>query len=310
MRHYKPAPTRGLNTPSITLGTPPLGGTLPNSLVSFPDDAEGIELLAAEPSGKCVGKAFLGESGSVVFLLPSFSVFDRDGCELGLKALYDALLAFEPETPPTPPPEWTSEVLGFGEEEQVKERDRLAESVADLQSQLKEQESSIEDTTKWKRLLYETGTPFERIADDAFELLGFKLLPTVPGRGDHRLGHSEQVAVAEVKGKEGGAQLRGARALRDWKEDEEGEENYGTVKGIFMINGFRLLPLDERGEVFTGNVIELANKEGFCCITGVQMYEIVQQVLADPSKKSHFRTELIETVGVLDLELTNPGIRN
>ena len=30
VRHYKPAPTRGLNTPSITLGTPPLGGTLPN----------------------------------------------------------------------------------------------------------------------------------------------------------------------------------------------------------------------------------------------------------------------------------------
>jgi len=275
-----------------------------NSLVAFEINDAAISVLEADPSGKCVGQAFVGDSGSVVFLLPALdpeASSDDETRLVGLETLCSALLNFEATAPAKPPPHWLSDVQGYEEADVLGEQRKRLDALHVATAAVEESLEKIAEIGHWKQLLYETGTRMEDIADQAYELLGFELLETVRGKADHRMRVGNLKFAGETKGKKGGATMIDARQLNQWVDEEAGEVFQGA-KGIFLVNGFFDIAPSERPGVFTGDLLKYCEDRRFCCVTGPQLYDIVQRVLADPTKTEHYRNFLIDTVGVLELD--------
>jgi hypothetical protein len=71
-------------------------------------------------------------------------------------------------------------------------------------------------------------------------------------------------------------------------------------KGIVILNTFRKTPVNERPEAFGEPVRKVVVRSGVCALTGLQLFVLLQEIRADPSKKKTIIEKLFSTNGLLD----------
>ncbi|MCF2533704.1 hypothetical protein [Yinghuangia soli] len=152
---------------------------------------------------------------------------------------------------------------------------------------------------EWRLLVTASGDALERIAKKAFEVLGFTASVGPVARADLLLSLDGQEAVVEVKGVSKSASEKNAAQLEKWVS-EETIENGRAPKGILLVNSWRGIPVDARGEdSFPNQMISYSAARGHCLITGLQLLSMVRKTLVQPSAATALAREVLETVGPL-----------
>jgi hypothetical protein len=83
---------------------------------------------------------------------------------------------------------------------------------------------------------------------------------------------------------------------------EEKTQKESDPKGLLIINTFRNTPLSERKEAsFPDNVIELAQGQKICLMTGLQLLILYCEFINNKITREDLIKEIIDTKGVFKL---------
>lgn len=176
---------------------------------------------------------------------------------------------------------------------------RQIASIERARSRLATLQGKLERAQLQQQLYYASGSSLELRVKEALELLGGEPLATIPGRADLRIRFGDATVVVEVKGLSKSAGERNSAQLEKWLASEL-EATGSNPKGVLVVNTWKDLPLAERTEAdFPAQMIPYAVARSHCLITGLQLFVIVQDVRADPSRKEHWIELILNTNGPL-----------
>ncbi|MFE0729624.1 hypothetical protein ACFW2X_15500 [Streptomyces antibioticus] len=159
--------------------------------------------------------------------------------------------------------------------------------------------SAQAEEEKWKRLLYSQGSALESEVERALEILGFEILPPVPGRADIRVKSGECRAVVEVKGISKSAAEKHAAQLEKWVSEEVIAEE-PTPRAILIVNAWRgVKPTERTQPAFPDQMLSYSKSKDHCLVTSTQLLLMARTAMAHPAKAEAIRNELLTTVGVV-----------
>lgn len=175
---------------------------------------------------------------------------------------------------------------------QQKKVERARARLAKLQGQEKEAEER-------DQLYLGTGRALEIQVREVLELLGGKVSEPEPGRDDWRVTFPEGEAVVEVKGVGKSAAEKHAAQLEKWVANAY-EQTGNMPKGILVVNTWRKVPLDSRGQDdFPPQMVPYSKGRGHCLLTGLQLFLIRADVETNADRAAHWRKALFGTKGIL-----------
>jgi hypothetical protein len=182
-----------------------------------------------------------------------------------------------------------------------------------------------------KNLFTSTGDVFANAVAEALRELGFGVVEGPKQRADLIAWDGTHLAALEVKGLEGGAREKNIGQVKRWTADvsvalssmpdevatdteikayqaklaELGVATYQLeepldCKGIVILNTYRKIPINDRLEGFGEPVTKVAVRSSVCALTGLQLFLILREIRADPSKKETITKKLFSTNGLLD----------
>jgi len=173
----------------------------------------------------------------------------------------------------------------------IDRRDKLSEKITEITEQL-------EETTRYKRMLYTHGrSSVVPAVADSLRTLGFEVEEA--GR-DLIVRSNEGDAIIAIAATDNAAvDLPSYRQLLD-QVDRARTNGEGPGKGILVVNASCAIDPKHRPTEFTPQVLRGCKSQGFCLLTTYTLYKLVQRVLADkPAKKelAHIRKVLVECDG-------------
>lgn len=193
------------------------------------------------------------------------------------------------------PPEWIKEHT-VGEETAFKEQ------IDSLKEDIKEIESSIEEISKFKKLLYEDGDEFEEIVRKSLEKVGLEVTGEVPGRRDGTIETEERVLTLEAYGSDGGVKLEKCRQLEDWVGNTQDEYDK-DVSGILVPNPFRRREPASRDLSIPGNVENFMEIRGFSILFSHELFNVVDLYLREEVTTSEIEGWINQDTLVYDSNL-------
>lgn len=194
-------------------------------------------------------------------------------------------------------PDWLPAYPLSNEEELRDEWLRLSDRKEKLENKIDEISVQLEQTTRYKRILYTQGrfSLLPALAD-AFRALGFDvekikqhlILRSEEGDATCVSEASEQAAIGLIP-------YRQLLSLVDRARTEEEE----AAKGILVVSGSRGLDPKRRPTQFSPEVLRGCKSQGFCLLTTYELFKLVQKVLAkkDSSDRAELRRKLLECDG-------------
>lgn len=182
----------------------------------------------------------------------------------------------------TPVPFWATNDSFF-----LPAESKLHSRLLEVEIQLNQLQRSKESLTvdlnlagQLRSLLYEKGKPLEKSIIDALRLLGFEAEPFNDGTSEFDVvfQSKEGRLIGEAEGKDLKAinvdKLR--QLTMNIHEDLQREEITTPAKGVLFGNGFRLIPLTERGVQFTEKCIVAARSSGIALIATQELFTAAQ----------------------------------
>lgn len=266
-------------------------------------ESQGTPLLKIAGTDKVVGSIVKRPNEGMIILLPDFDLGDEvDGEE----AVSDANLVGPMElvtwvhslqnASEVDRPHWFDEYQFESEIARIGTQSEIEKQIAELEAELGKLKSENAEDERWKWLIAATGEALENQCQRAFEVLGFEVLPAVPGRADIRLRLEGNLYVVEVKGVSKSAAEKNSAQLEKWATIEI--ENGETSKGILVVNSWRTdPPADRTKATFPDQMISYSTSRGHCLVSGLQLLMMSRLVIDDESKAVEFQKILTETVG-------------
>ena len=200
-------------------------------------------------------------------------------------------------------PGWVPEWRFPAQVEREKQLDDMNERLNMILQQIETLRAADADEERWKILVAGSGLPLEAQVRRAFELLGFTVDESAPGRSDLRMKYGDRRAVVEVKGLGKSAAESNAAQLEKWVA-EEIEEGNTPPKPILVVNAWRDRPPDKRGEqAFPDQMLKYAEARGHCLLTGLQLLAIVRAA-SKPAQAKKLASKILDNVGIF------PGFDN
>jgi len=200
-------------------------------------------------------------------------------------------------------PEWANDYI-LPDEAHI--RDQIAATIEEInsrQTQLDELNQHLTKRGEAKRLFTADGDELEEAVENTMLFLGF----TVDARtkaeenGTDRVFRSgDHAIITEIKGRENrGAVANDLSQLMRWKADFLGKEQKNPDAALVVINAYRKLPLNQRGDkvVFADNIVKTAQDNKFGLITGLQLLGLRVAVEKDELSKEQAQQMLLECVG-------------
>ena len=217
--------------------------------------------------------------------------------------------------------------------------ERIAtESIRGARIEIKQIETKIASlqqgvsTERLSKLLFTaSGDLFAAAVAAALRELGLIVIEGPRQRADLIAWDGRRLAAIEAKGLEGPAREKNVGQVNRWTADltvalasdldeiaddpdlvmyrnklsELGistDQSAGNIecKGIAILGTFRKIPLDERPESFDDPVLRVIVRSEVCALTGLQLFSLVHEVRATPSRGKQIIDELFETNGVLE----------
>jgi hypothetical protein len=234
-------------------------------------------------------------SGSLILLpLPT---------KIDVKEAINILLEdFEDIKQRTQPPDWI-EAISVPKESEIKKDILLRQSqINRLTEEIELFEKQKEEQTKFKQLLYETGTPLQDICRTTFELLGFAVDCSYE---DFVITKNNEEAIVEVKGKEGVIERKDSSQLSQNRRNYaiQKSRSIKDVKAILLGNPWRLIPPEERvkKDAFASHVIEDAKVEDMILLTTLELFKALCALLENKLSRDEIVGRLFSAVGVIKL---------
>jgi hypothetical protein len=184
----------------------------------------------------------------------------------------------------------------------------IQEEVQSLTRELMATREQLEETTRFRRLLYEQGEDgLEPVVRDALRELGAQVTdPGERGREDGRLvDPSGRNGMLEIKGKTKALGIRDVRQLDQWVRDAMAEEEW-EGKGLLIANTYCGDPLEQRGEPFPQKSSRSAKRFGQCLLTTTQLFCALCSHQRGELDAEAFWDTIFETDGVCSLPELEP----
>ena len=264
-------------------------------------------LLKSRTGDRTLGGAVEGKYGALLFLPPlrydteAFTRYDgrskksfwtEEAIKFG-KQLATALVALadtlKQSTQTTPPPTWTSDSkYRLTEESEIESAiSKCAEEIAERQAKKGALEARLRDAGSLRRLLFEQGRPLESAILEALRLFGFEAKPFSDGESefDAVFISPEGRCLGEAEGKDNKAINidKFSQLERNLQEDFAREEVTDYAKGVLFGNGFRLLPLPERGNFFTKKCLSAAQRARAALVRTPDLFAPAKYLKENPS---------------------------
>lgn len=192
----------------------------------------------------------------------------------------------------TPAPQWLENI------EQPKKINEVDIEIKEIQEEIEklyEKEKGLEESKKllnqYSALLYETGTPLEKVIEKSLELLGYEVQNYREGdlEIDHVIVSPEGFRmIGESEGKDNSAiSITKFRQLEtNINEDFERDEISAPAKGVIFGNGYRLTSPDEREEQFTDKCLTNAKRLKTALVRTSDLYNVVLYIHNNPKDES------------------------
>jgi hypothetical protein len=221
-----------------------------------------ISFVAPFYKGNCV---FLPTPSNVVEF-PPFKLLDfilNRGMEL-----IPEVKNTTPNGTPTSIPPWANSIASQKELTLLESYNKLEEKLGKY--------------SKFKQLYWESGEQLEDLVIDALRELGLKVTKLEKGSHvDLEVSLSGGlVAVCEVKGLNGSANLQDLRQLLDYYVEQRDIEQR-NVKGVLFINHFRGEEPSKRGTPVTKEALDLVQRYNFQIITTIELYKILEKHISE-----------------------------
>lgn len=250
-----------------------------------------FHIRAGFPNGELVA-----ESGTVIWLPPTTEIIDHQAIELLLRERYGVLKE-------DAPPLWLAQYTLPTELPIIQRIEKIQSESAELSRKLEHEQEDLQDASRLKKLLYETGEGvLEPIVREALALLGAVIqLPKERGREDGRLSDPNgRQATLEIKGRTGPLRLDDVRQAHQWVADSLTYESRQS-KGILIANLNKDTDPKNRGEVFPKNCIELAQNFQISLVTTSQIFRALVMLQEGTFDQPKFWDTIFETNGVCAL---------
>lgn len=233
------------------------------------------------------------KEGTVVFLptLPYLS-----NTEIAAKFL---AMKFPDYYGATEPP-WAAGVSVFGMSALAQQIATVTTSITELESQRASLRLQHEALREYRRLVFESGTPLERIVRRTFVDLGGTISTAKYGDEEFVLVWNGREALVEVKGLGKSAQKTNISQLLNHLVSVEDDTER---KGILVANTWRELPLSDRESAsnasFPANVVSFAEKNDIALVTGAELLKALTQTLSGALERGKAIDHIMSTAGVV-----------
>jgi hypothetical protein len=261
-----------------------------------------IQVFAENGHGAFVGGKIRTAQGHVI-ILPSFARLDEDSF---LQACGEYRFVGEA----TPPPDWAEKISVPGEKEIQTKIDSIKEEQRKLEDLLRSEVVRLDDTAKYKKLLFEKGkSHLEPVVRDSLDLLGFRTTPAEIIQGtnfeiDGRTTVGSSPGIIEVKGSKNQIPLD-EFSVFPTKIMADLQRSNKLSKGIFVGNGQCTADPRARlgGGVFSAHVRDAAKTQSVVLLNSVELYCLVFNLLAgDSADPQKVQESILNTSGYIDLK--------
>jgi hypothetical protein len=152
-----------------------------------------------------------------------------------------------------------------------------------------------------EKLLYGNDRELRDAVIEALRIFGFNAnaLPDGPQQ-DIDVSSGSFQGMVEVKGLKSHADRDDMRALLDYYDNNIGKQP--NLKGIFVVNHYREAQPDQRGDPYTRDALEIANRKEFCLLTADDIYFAVERALNEDGVKEEMRKRITQGVGLTSLK--------
>jgi hypothetical protein len=239
-------------------------------------------------------------SEGLVVLLPSIPYDKNDSKLIGV--LRGCAKKFLNNHIQTPAPPWIKDYKLIGEDDLDKKTAEIQLKIEKLQLEKVKFEDEKNKITKYKGLLFESGTELEELVIEAFQLFGFK----AENRKIDDLEHDvvfeskEGKGLAEIEGKDNDAVHISKLDQLNRAVDEDFELTDKYPQGVLIGNHYRLTKPESRKDAFTEKVHIVAVKKNFGLLNTTEIYNAVKFILENPTDikfKEYCRIQILKTTG-------------
>lgn len=264
-------------------------------------------LLRSRSGNRTLGAAVRSATGALLFLPPlrydekafvrhdkqsEKSYWTKDALQFGkrLVAALSALAASLKQAGQlTPPPAWAAEskyrLASEGHLEA--EISECSVNIAALQAKKASLEDELRQAGSLRRLLFEQGKPLEAAILEALRFFGFDAQPFAQGESefDCVFISPEGRCLGEAEGKDNKAINidKFSQLERNLQEDYARDDVNEYAKGALFGNGFRLLPISERGDFFTEKCVSAAKRVNVALVRTPDLFGPAKYLKENPS---------------------------
>jgi hypothetical protein len=232
--------------------------------------------------------------GSRLVLLPVANQYDTKSC-------IEIILQRGKQFEATPPPNWINTIEIPGETSLKKDIENKKQQLRTIESELKESERSLAEFTKYKGILYETGSPLQELVKSALRKIGANVKPSIV----------TDEFIVEVNGYEALIEVKGnvksvtkddvAQLVADLMEHLKttGQE----INGILIGNGWRLEPPEQRDigskTIFSRDAIRVAQNHNIALFSTTELFKAYCQTLEYSTRKEEILNKIISSKGII-----------
>lgn len=261
----------------------------------------GTRVFARSRGGAAIAVEVPATSGRIIFLpaMKPFAAGDArytmsDSLQAGIRRALGVVAEGRA-------PSWVAsrDVPGLSERAAAADAARATRDAA--QASLAAAEAEHEELARYQRLLWQEGAVgLEDVVLDALRLIGFEVYATDPENIALRLNPSHLSVLVEIEASDRPIGLAPHYRLRQRIEGAI-ERRGDAPRGLLVVNGCRLHPLDQRDEEVSSGLRVAAETIRYCIApTSTLFAAVVAQLRGDESAVAAYREQLITTDGVID----------
>ncbi len=201
------------------------------------------------------------------------------------------------------PPDWISKIKVSKEEKIDKQIENIRSEIATREEEIQILETEINELNEYKKLLYASGYTLEYIVEKSFGILGINIIsPAIKNKEDRLFNKDDASIPIEIRGKNAGLNEKDLNQLTSRFVDKPESAIFKT-RGLFVLNHFRELEPENRGEAFNVNTIDKAIPWRACLVTTKTIFELIRLKLHG-REIVNLENLLFNTLGVFELPLT------
>ncbi len=255
--------------------------------------------LAKDGIGRIVSFEISFGTGKLVFLPFPEKVKNRKLiAELFMECVKKSIASSEE----TPPPDWTSGYPVPGTailEEKVEELDGR---IGKLTKEKRRYQKSLNLLLSFRKLLYEKGKlQLKPAVIKSLEMFGFKA--SAAEFADVILSSPEGEMVLQIEAEDNGPV--GLEKVRNLRKQLARHPASGSLKGLIVVNSYRLLTPSKREVEFSDDLISYAEVSGVSLVSTYEIYKAVCKVLESKRNsndiKEALRRKIFEGKGICKL---------